>query len=97
MPAYLIVYETITNTEQFGKYLQALQPELYRRGVHIVAAGPPNVVERILPWKHTVVLEWPSGKDVIDFWNSEEYANIKKLREGAADVQATILEGIDMQ
>lgn len=96
MPAYLIVYETITNPEQFGKYLQALQPELYRRGAHIVAAGAPNVVEGIIPWKHTVVLEWSSGKDVIDFWNSEEYANIKKLREGAADVQATILEGIDI-
>lgn len=97
MPAYLIVYETITNPERFEKYVQALQPELYKRGARIVAAGPPNVVEGIVHWKHTVVLEWPSGKDVIDFWNSKEYANIKKLRDGAADVQATILERIDMQ
>ena len=38
-----------------------------------------------------VVSEWPSRDAALAFWNSPEYAQVKKLREGLADVQIMLV------
>lgn len=40
-----------------------------------------------------VVIEWPDRETALKFWNSPEYAEIKKLRHGIADVNVTLVEG----
>jgi uncharacterized protein (DUF1330 family) len=91
MPAYLIVYYNVTNSEQFKKYLEAVEPVIHRRGGHRIAKGSPDVVDGIFPWEHAVIFEWPSRKDALDFRNSNEYKKIKKFREGAAEFQGIVL------
>ncbi|MBH0113344.1 DUF1330 domain-containing protein [Novosphingobium sp. YJ-S2-02] len=39
-----------------------------------------------------VVIEWPDAETALRFWNSPEYAEVKKLREGIADVSVTMIE-----
>ena len=38
-----------------------------------------------------VVSEWPDKPAALKFWNSPEYAEAKRLREGKADVSALLV------
>jgi uncharacterized protein (DUF1330 family) len=38
-----------------------------------------------------VVSEWPSREAALAFWNSPEYTEVKKLREGLADISAVLV------
>ncbi len=94
MAAYLIVYETITDPSRFLQYVKTVDPVITRRGGRLVASGQPDVVEGEFPLERALVFEWPTRQAASDFWRSEEYTEIKKLREGAAEIQAIIIEGI---
>jgi uncharacterized protein (DUF1330 family) len=52
------------------------------------------VLEGQFPLERVLVFEWPTRQAASDFWHSEEYADIKRLREGAAVIQALIIEGV---
>jgi uncharacterized protein (DUF1330 family) len=91
MAAYLIVYETITDQPKFLQYVKTVDPVITRRGGRMVASGTPDVVEGEFPFERTLVFEWPTRQAASDFWHSEEYTKIKKLREGAAEIQALII------
>ena len=98
MLAYLIVYYNVTNSEQFKKYLKAVEPLMHKRGGRMIAEGSPDVVDGTFPWERAVVFEWPSRKDALDFRNSDEYKEIKRVREGASEFQGVVLEGLpDLQ
>jgi uncharacterized protein (DUF1330 family) len=92
--AYLIVYETITDPSRFLQYVKTVDPVITRRGGRLVASGQPDVVEGEFPLERALVFEWPTRQAASDFWHSEEYTEIKKLREGAAEIQAIIIEGV---
>ncbi len=94
MAAYLIVYETITDPSRFLQYVKTVDPVITRRGGRLVASGQPDVVEGEFPLERALVFEWPTRQAASDFWHSEEYTEIKKLREGAAEIQAIIIEGV---
>lgn len=38
-----------------------------------------------------VVSEWPDREAALKFWNSPEYAEVKKLREGKAEVSVLLI------
>jgi pimeloyl-ACP methyl ester carboxylesterase/uncharacterized protein (DUF1330 family) len=94
MTAYFVVYQSISDPERYEQYLNAVMPEIEHRGGRFIARGTPEVLEGPLPWSQAVVLEWRSRQDFLDFWHSDEYAAIEPLREGAADWQAAIVEGV---
>ena len=94
MPAYLIVYYNVTNSGKFKKYLETVGPLMHKRGGRMIAEGSPDVVDGTFPWEQAVVFEWPSRKDALDFRNSDEYKEIKKLRVGVSEFQGIVLEGI---
>jgi uncharacterized protein (DUF1330 family) len=39
-----------------------------------------------------VISEWPDKAAALAFWNSPEYAEVKKLRAGIADCQVLLIE-----
>lgn len=40
-----------------------------------------------------VIMQWPDVQTALAFWNSPEYAKVKALRLGLADVSVTMVEG----
>ena len=93
MGAFMIIQAKITNPEQFMKYA-AKAPALiekfggrYRsmRGENIQLEGPTD--ERKI-----VISEWPSMEAAQAFWNSEEYAELKDIRAGAAEIDVHLVE-----
>jgi len=65
-------------------------------GEYIVRATPPLSLEG--DWSQEtklVISKWASKQQALAFWNSPEYAKIKKLRLGTAKVRVTLFEGVD--
>jgi uncharacterized protein (DUF1330 family) len=94
MSTYFVVYLNVTNPEQFTKYFQAVMPMIERRGGRVIAQSKPEVIEGNLPFSQAVVFEWPSRQDFLEYWHSQQYAEIRKLREGAAEFQGTLVESV---
>jgi len=94
MQVHFIVYLNITDPDRFLEYYQTVMPVIERRGGYIVAKGVPETIEGALSWQQAVVFQWPSRQAFLEYWHSDEYAQIKKLREGASEWQAMIVEGI---
>lgn len=94
MTAHLVVYQNVTDPNQYRQYLNAVIPVIERRGGRFIAQGTPKVVEGTMAWQRSVIVEWRSRQDFLNFWHSDEYAEIKKLREGVAEWQAAVVEGV---
>jgi uncharacterized protein (DUF1330 family) len=52
------------------------------------------VLEGDPPAGRTVVLEFPTMQAAIDWYRSDEYTAIRKLREGAALARMYVVDGI---
>ncbi|MCU0532767.1 MAG: DUF1330 domain-containing protein [Hydrococcus sp. Prado102] len=94
MSAYFVVYLNVTEPDRFAEYFQVVMPVIKRRGGRLIAQGTPEVIEGTLSFKQAVLFEWRSRQDLLEYWHSDEYAQIKKLREGAAEFQAVVIESI---
>lgn len=96
MSIYFVVRLNVTDPEQFAQYFQRVMPLIAHRGGRLIAQGAPEVIEGTSRSPQAVVFEWPSRQDFLDYWYSEEYAEIKLLREGAAEFQAWLIPGVEI-
>jgi uncharacterized protein (DUF1330 family) len=94
MAVYFVVSLKITDAEQFGKYFQAVTPLIKQRGGRLVAQGIPEAIEGNAPKSQLAIFEWASRQAFLDYWHSDEYAEISKLRDGAVEFQGAIVEGV---
>ena len=94
MSVYFVVYQNVTDPERYGEYFNAVVPLIDQCGGRLIAQGTPDVMEGAILGQRVVILEWNSRQDFLSFWHSDEYTEVKKLRQGAADWQAAIVEGV---
>ncbi|ASJ90973.1 DUF1330 domain-containing protein [Porphyrobacter sp. CACIAM 03H1] len=99
MPAYMIVTAAIRDREAFiagyGAAAAALIPKF---GGEYMLRGPgAECLEgQFGEGASMVISKWPDRAAARAFWNSPEYAEAKKLREGLADVQVLLIDGPDL-
>jgi len=95
MAAYMIVTAKISDREKFvsgyGKSAGGLVEQF---GGHYILMGPgAELLEgEFGSGASMVISEWPDKESAKRFWNSPEYAEVKKLREGIADCQVLLIE-----
>ncbi len=93
MGAFMIIQADITDPERFMAYAKRA-PALIEQygGRYRVMRGQSVQLEGTEDQRKIVVSEWPSMDAAQRFWNSSEYEELKRLREGAADVQVYLVE-----
>jgi len=93
MGALMIIQADVTNPQQFMEYAK-VAPVLIEKfgGRYRCMRGELEQLEGNPDNRKIVVSEWPSMDAARTFWNSPEYAEAKKLREGAADIHVYICE-----
>lgn len=99
MTAYMIVTAKIADRDAFiGGYGQAAGALVEKFGGKYVLRGPgAELLEGDFgDGASMVISEWPDKDAARAFWNSPEYAEAKKLREGIADVQVLLIEAPKM-
>ncbi len=96
MPAYMIVQINITRREGWSAYRDAVGPLAEQFGGRYLVAGgiKPEVLEGSHDGRSLAVFEFPSLDAVHRFWNSPDYAEVKKLREGLAELDVWAVPGV---
>lgn len=100
MPAYMIVTAKIADRDAFiNGYGVAAAKLVERFGGKYVLRGPgATVLEGSLGTTgiegspSMVISEWRDRAAAEAFWNSPDYAEVRKLRDGIADCQVLLIE-----
>ena len=96
MPAYMIITAQLHARERFvegyGKAAAALVQQFGGRYVFRGSGGAALLEGKWGEGAAVLISEWPDMKTLRSFWDSDEYAEVKRLREGLADVQVIAVE-----
>lgn len=92
---YMIVIAELSDRARFLRDYASVVPALVERfgGRYIVRGGGGQFLEG--GWcdsPSALVSEWPSREAALAFWNSAEYAEAKRLREGTGRFQVLLIE-----
>ena len=91
----MIVYAKIKDRDKFIQGYAPAASKLVAEhgGKYVIRAPAAEVLEGDLdPGLSVVISEWPDKETILRFWNSPEYREAKKLREGVADCMVSIVE-----
>lgn len=96
--AYMIIEAKLKQSElgRFGIYATKV-PSLVEKygGEYIVLGGKHEPLEGEWGETRIVMHKWPNAESAKQFWNSEEYQELKKVREGTGDFRIMLVEGLD--
>jgi uncharacterized protein (DUF1330 family) len=96
MAAYVIYQAEVLDLTQYEKY-KAKTPESIAAfgGRFVVRGGEAVVLEGEAPRGRTVVVEFPSVDAAKRWYESDQYREVRALREGAARASAYIVDGVE--
>ena len=63
-------------------------------GRYLVRGATVEVLEGSHDGRRLVIFEFSSMEDTLSFWNSPEYVELKKLREGVAKLDVWAVPGV---
>ena len=94
MAAYLVVTAQIRDRERFLAGYAAAAAALTEHfgGEYVLRAPGAEVLEGEHPGGSVVVSRWPDRAAALAFWNSPEYAEARRLRDGIAACQVLLVE-----
>ena len=96
MPHYLIARISITDREEYGLY-EAGFIDIFSAYKGKILAVDENVklLEGEWPVTRTVLIEFPSEEDAMDWYTSEEYQLLAKHRFASSEGDIVLIHGID--
>ena len=94
MKAYVIVEVSITDKIQYEEY-KKLAPAVIASfdGRFLVRGGRTETLEGDWQPERMVVVEFPSLTKAKEWWNSDQYAKARAIREKSAHTKMLIVEG----
>jgi uncharacterized protein (DUF1330 family) len=94
--AYLLAQVDVTNAQQYQEYAK-LTPAIIESfgGRFLARAGRTATLEGPPARPRIVVIEFPSFDKAQEFYASPAYTAARKLREGAAQAQFIVVEGVE--
>lgn len=91
---YWVFSSKVSDIERFKDYASRTGDILEKYGgKFLVRAGHSEIVEGN-PKERNAIIEFPSYSKALECWYSAEYQEVKKIREGAAEVDVVIIEGL---
>ena len=94
MAAYILVDITINDPQTYERYkLLAPASIAAYHGKYLVRGGRTEVLEGEWEPSRLVILEFPGMEEAKAWWESEEYAAAKALRQSCATTEMLLVEG----
>ena len=95
MAAYVIYQGEVLDPERYDEYkAKGAESILAAGGKYLVRGGDVEVLEGEPPEGRIVLLEFPSREAALAWYRSDEYAEIRKIREGAARARMYVVDGV---
>lgn len=98
MRCYMIVLGAFTDLPRFlAGYQAAVEPLIRRFGGQytLVGHGLALLEGHFPPGGGAVVSMWPDRAAALAFWNSPEYAEVRKLRENTGEFQVVLVDAAE--
>ena len=97
MPAYLVARIRVTDPEKYRGYMALSPAAIEKHGGRFLARGGEVVTLEGEPEERRVVIvEFPSLEAARTFYDSPEYREARAAREGAAEAQFFVVEGLEV-
>ena len=94
MAAYIVVDISINDPQTYERYKLLAPPSIAAyQGKYLVRGGRTDLLEGEWQPARLVILEFPSMEVAKAWWESEEYAAAKALRQSCADTEMLLVEG----
>jgi uncharacterized protein (DUF1330 family) len=90
---YWIARIEVTDPERYGAYASALPAHIARFGGRFLVVGGRFEAAEGEARPRNVVIEFDDYETAHACWHSPEYTEVARLREGAAAVDVSIVEG----
>ncbi len=91
---YVIAHATVTDPEAWGQYVAKSKIALDKFGGQPIVRGGRSEIVEGNGVARNVVIEFASYDDALGYARSPEYAEAKKLRQGAGSLDITVVEGV---
>ncbi|RHW19672.1 DUF1330 domain-containing protein [Pseudomonas jilinensis] len=95
MKAYWIAHVNVSNPDQYSEYIRLAPAAFAKYGARMLARGGRAEAQegRATP-QRSVVIEFDSYEQAIACYHSAEYQQAKAQREGVAEAEVIIVEGL---
>ena len=95
MSAYFIAHITVTDPQEYQKYLEACDVVLAQyQGWYLAVDDAPMTVEGELPFTRTVLIAFDTMEQASAWYHSEDYQSILRHRLAGSQSTAQIIEGL---
>lgn len=94
MSAYIIAHIDVRKPVQYEQYRTFSTLAMRAHDVKVLVRGGESQVLEGEDMKRTVILQFPSMKAAQSFYDSMQYRRARNVREGVADVQMSIVQGL---
>ena len=95
MVAYVIVQIEIEDAEKYEQYRAGVPATVEAHGGrYLVRGGRMDHLEGEAPLPRVAVLEFPSFEQAKAWYDSDDYADLKRLRQSASRTNAILVEGV---
>jgi uncharacterized protein (DUF1330 family) len=96
MPAFWVAQVNVTDPESYGKYSAVVPAILEKYGGRFIARGGRHeTLEGDAAKTRVVVIAFESFESALECYRSPEYQAARKFRDGAGDIQLSIVESAD--
>ena len=96
MAAYVIVDVDSTDEARASRYRERSGTSVARHGGHVVVRGGAiQVLEGTWEPRRLVVIEFPNVDAARAWYESDDYAEARRAREGAGEWRMVAVEGVD--
>jgi uncharacterized protein (DUF1330 family) len=94
-PAFMIASVKVVEPDKMGPYMEACGPLFAAAGIELFSLGVSGNTVEVLEgdWPYDGALQLykcPSMPALLEFWNSPEYQEAIKLREGIVETNFTV-------
>lgn len=94
MPAYVIVQVKVNEPVEYEVYKSLTPASVHAFGGRFIVRGAPvETLEGSWAPGRLVILEFPDKATAKTWWESEEYATAKAIRQRTAETEMILVEG----
>lgn len=94
MKAYMVAQIEVSDWDVYKEYAKRTPPTIDQYGGKFIARGAaPEMLEGAQETRRMVIIEFPSADHARDWYNSDGYQALKKIRADVSEGQFLILDG----
>lgn len=95
MAAYVVAHIEVTDPEGYAEYVKGVPSTIAKYGGRYLArGGKTDRLEGSAPVHRLVILEFPSVEKAREWYGSEEYRRLLRIRQANSRGEVTLIEGV---